>query len=210
MKVAVFSVQSSTMLCPSLGSLPYARRRPFYTTWFFVGLLTVLSFICGRSQQQSLKVLREDPAGHSPPPGNSAEEMVAVATVGDVPDLDSIDPTRYVRVLGKTNTLAYTEAQAVEAISLVVYFHKGTDEQVSLIVEGQARSELKSSEQEGKLADSGPCITGSVPSQEATTVCRIEGSDWYQVTWPQSITGCTKDITLRLSGMIPSRIMFML
>jgi hypothetical protein len=146
--------------------------------------------------------MRTDEA-EDPPPSNSAEDAVAVASEGEVIDLDTIDPTRFVRLLGKTSELTYVEDEAVEAITVVVYFHTDTDEEVSLTVEGQDIPALKSRDQEVAWKESEACTTTSaVVNPETTEVCRIEGSKWYRVRWTTILEGCTKTFTLRLSGTI--------
>jgi hypothetical protein len=84
-------------------------------------------------------------------PGASPSEIVAIAEEGGVAALDAYDTTRYVRLPGQTASMVYTVEETVSRVTLVVYFHLDTEEQVTL-VDGKSQSVLTSQSTQARSA----------------------------------------------------------
>lgn len=152
------------------------------------------------AQDQALELLTDTGDGEVPQ-ATIPTETVQVARPGAIPELDNYDPGRYQRVAGQRSSLVYSFEETVSRVTLVLYFHEDTDEQVTLVEGDAVQTPVTSRGTQARISDAeNDCEDSAVRNRGPIEVCRLRTTTWFRVTVSNPLASCSKEVTVRLEG----------
>lgn len=179
-----------------------SRCATWHCEWLMRAFLVVFCLVNVAVAQDETPAQLTD-SGEGPlPQSTSPSELVRIAREGAVPELDAEDPSRYERIAGQQASMVYSLDETVSGITLVVYFHQDTDEQVTLVEGDTFRPSVRSQDTQARISDSDNLCSGTaVRNRGELEVCLLMDTNWFRVTWSPTLTGCQSEITVRLEGV---------
>lgn len=177
----------------------------WYCRWLARVILVSLCLVNVSLCQDQLPELLTITGAESPelPPGANPAEIVENARAGDVPELDTYDTQRFVRVSGQQGSMVYNLDETVSKVALVVYFHQDTEEEVTLVQGDTLQSTLRSQDTQVRVRDGDiPCEDTAVQNRPELDVCSLRETSWFRVTWSPMLNSCATQVTFRLDGAL--------
>ena len=179
-------------------------RAIWHCRWLARATLVALCLTVNVSfaQDQLPELLRI--TGSEAAPGGNPAEIVVNAEAGDVPELDTYDSERFVRVSGQQGSMVYDVPETVSQVAVVVYFHQDTEEEITLVQGDTLEATLTSQDSQSQLrdGDSGICDDTALQNRGELDVCSLRDTSWFRVTWQPTLTSCSKQVTFLLNGAL--------